>query len=270
MHPAGWYPDPRISGAVRYFDGHRWTDHVAHPVPPPAPPHPHLPLAMAVGALSTIFLSLVVSRFVIDALSSFGWPIAVYIVVAGLIGYGPVLLFCWWASRRMGSGSFRADTGLFIRKADAGWGPVTWLCCLGVQFALALIVTLTSIPFTGNTEGVNDIDATRGYVISLLVLAVVAAPLFEEMVFRGVVLRGLLSRFGTVAAVGIQGVVFGMAHVDPVRGAGNIGLVIILSGVGCVLGGAAYRFRRIGPTIIAHAIINAIAMTVALSGWASG
>lgn len=222
---------------------------------------------MAIGALSTIFLSLVLSRFVLDGLSRFDWPIPVYIVVAGLLGYGPVLIVCWWTSRRMGSGSLRADTGLFVRKVDVGWGPLTWLCCIAVQFALALLIVVTRIPFTGNTEGVNDIDATRGYVISLLVLAVVAAPLVEEMVFRGVVLRGLLSRFGVVAAVGIQGVVFGMAHFDPVRGMGNIGLVIILSGVGCVLGAAGYRFRRIGPTIIAHAIINAIAMTVALSGW---
>lgn len=225
---------------------------------------------MAVGALSTIVASLVVSRFVLDALSTFEWPIAVYIAIAGLIGYGPVLMFCWWGSRRMGSGSLRADTGLFVRKADAGWGPVTWLCCLAAQIVLALVVVVTRIPLTSNTESIDDIHATRGYVISLLVLAVVAAPLVEEMVFRGVVLRGLLSRMGPVAAVGLQGVVFGMAHIDPVRGAGNIGLVIILSGVGCVLGGAEYRFRRVGPTIIAHAIINAIAMTVALSGWVPG
>lgn len=269
MHSAGWYPDPRVAGAVRYWDGVRWTDHIAHRVPPPAPPHPELPLRMAVGALSTIFLSLVVSRFVLDGLSRFDWPIPAYIVVAGLVGYGPVVLFCWWASRTMGSGSFRADAGFFFRKADIGWGPATWLCCFGVQLALAVVIVTTHIPLTGNTEGVDDIDATRGYVISLLVLAVVAAPLIEEMVFRGVVLRGLLSRFGALPAIGIQGVVFGMAHFDPVRGAGNIGLIIILSGVGCVLGAAEHRFRRIGPTIIAHALINAIAMTVALSGLAS-
>lgn len=270
MHPAGWYPDPQIAGAVRYFDGRVWTEHVAHPVAPPPPPHPRLPLAMAIGALATIFLSLVASRFVLDALSRFDWPIAAYVAAAGLIGYGPVLVFCWWASHRMGSGSFRADTGLFVRRSDAGWGPATWLCCIGVQVALGILITLTRIPITGNTENIDDIDATRGYVISLLVLAVVAAPLVEEMVFRGVVLRGLLSRVGPVVAVGLQGVVFGMAHFDPVRGAGNIGLVLVLSGVGCVLGASAHHFRRIGPTIIAHAIINAIAMSIALSGWAPG
>jgi len=37
--PAGWHPDPdNPDGALRWWDGSRWTDHV-HPVaPPPFPP----------------------------------------------------------------------------------------------------------------------------------------------------------------------------------------------------------------------------------------
>jgi hypothetical protein len=64
----------------------------------------------------------------------------------------------------------------------------------------------------------------------------------------------------------MQGVLFGMAHFDPVRGMGNIGLIMVLSGVGCVFGGAAVLFRRIAPTMIAHAIVNGIAMLIALTG----
>ena len=105
--------------------------------------------------------------------------------------------------------------------------------------------------------------------MTLLVLAVVAAPIAEEIVFRGVVLRGLLSRNGPVLSIAVQGVIFGLAHFDPVRGTGNIGLVLVLGSVGCVLGGAAYLLRRITPTMIAHAILNGIAMALALSGWLS-
>jgi hypothetical protein len=103
-------------------------------------------------------------------------------------------------------------------------------------------------------------------VVSLLVTAVIAAPFVEEIVFRGVVLRGLLSRMSAVPAVLLQGVLFGLAHIDPVRGTGNVGLVAILSGVGVAFGIAAYLFRRIGPTIVAHAVFNAVVLAIVLTG----
>lgn len=222
---------------------------------------------MAVWPIVTILVSLVASRFVLEWLSTYRWPIPVYVAIAGLLGYGPVLMMGRWGSARWGSGSLRADTGLFVRRTDAGWGPLTWLGCMGAEFVVGLVVVLLHVPITSNTENIDRLSGERGYVISLLVLAVVAAPLVEEMVFRGLVLRGLLSRFRPGAAIAIQAVVFGAAHIDPVRGMGNIGLVMVLSGVGAALGVFEHLLRRIGPTIIAHAMINAVAMAIALSGW---
>ena len=135
------------------------------------------------------------------------------------------------------------------------------------QVVVGLLVVELKIPFTSNVRDVSDVHTDRAYIVSLLVLAVVAAPIAEEIVFRGVVMRGLLSRNGAVAAIGVQGALFGLAHFDPIRGTGNIGLILVLGAVGCVLGGSAYLIRRIAPTMIAHAILNGIAMTLALSGW---
>lgn len=36
--PPGWYPDPKLAGTQRYWDGQRWTDNVAPLVM--APPRP--------------------------------------------------------------------------------------------------------------------------------------------------------------------------------------------------------------------------------------
>jgi membrane protease YdiL (CAAX protease family) len=236
--------------------------------PPPRPPHPRRHLALAIGPLAVILVSLVASRYILDALADYRWPVAVYVALAGVVGYGPVLVFCWWGSRRWGSGSFRGDGGLFFRAVDTGWGPLTWLACIAAQVTLYRIIVATDIPMTSNTEGVDDLSADRGYVLALLVLAVIAAPIVEEIVFRGFVLRGLLSHMGPVAAITVQAITFGMAHFDPVRGSGNIGLVIMLSGVGGVLGGTAYLCRRIAPAIIAHAIMNGLVMAIVLGGWA--
>lgn len=265
----GWYPDPVWPQVMRYWDGRTWTGWVVQRPKPPTPPHPTLPIAAGIGALVTIAVSLVASRFLLEWLVDYRWPIAVYVVVATVLGYGPVLVFCWWASRRWGRRSVRADGGLFTRWADAGWGPLTWVCCLAAQVVLAVLITATDIPFSSNTDGIDAVGAERGYVIATLISAVIAAPVVEEIVFRGYVLKSFLARMHWVAAVVLQGVLFGAAHVDPVRGTGNIGLVVVLSGAGVVLGGAAYLFRRITPSIVAHAIINSIAMTFALTGWGS-
>ncbi|MEP7202366.1 MAG: CPBP family glutamic-type intramembrane protease [Ilumatobacteraceae bacterium] len=266
--PTGWFPDPWNNTAVRFWDGGAWTGHVALPVNVPEP-HPTLPIRAAWGAVVTLLVSLIASRYLLRAISGFEWPIAVYVAILAFIGYTPSLLWCWYASRRWGSGHFRHDVGLTARWVDLGWGVVTWLACLVAQIVVGLIVIATKIPFTSNVKDVGELRADRGYVVSLLVLAVIAAPIAEEIVFRGVVMRGLLSRVGVVMAVGVQGVLFGLAHFDPVRGTGNIGLILVLGSVGCVLGGAAYLIRRIAPTMMAHAILNGLAMAIALSGWAS-
>ena len=264
--PTGWFPDPWNQLGVRYWDGRSWTGYAA--VPQSAPqPHPTLPIRAAWGAVITLLISLVSSRYLLKAIDGFGWPIAVYVTILAIIGYVPALLWCWYASRRWGTGRFRADVGLTARWVDTGWGPVTWLACLMTQIVVGLLVVGLKIPFTSNVRDVSDVHTDRGYVVSLLVLAVVAAPIAEEIVFRGVVMRGLLSRNGAVVSVGVQGALFGLAHFDPIRGKGNIGLILVLGAVGCVLGGSAFLIRRIAPTMIAHAILNGIAMALALSGW---
>ncbi len=266
--PTGWFPDPWNSAGVRFWDGRGWTGHAAVPATP-RPPHPSLPIRAAWGAVITLLVSLTASRYLLEAISGYEWPIAVYVSIVALVGYVPALLWCWYASRRWGTGRFRADVGFTAKWADAGWGPITWVACLITQIMVGLIVVVLKIPFTSNVKEVSKLDADRGYVVSLLVLAVVAAPIAEEIVFRGVVLRGLLSRTGAVVAVGVQGALFGLAHFDPVRGMGNIGLILVLSSVGCVLGGAAFLIRRLAPTMIAHAILNGLAMALALTGWLS-
>ena len=260
---AGWYPDPS-TGGVRYFDGRSW---VGEPVTPAGfaatTPHPDLPLAAAVGALVVLVASLLAGKLALDAIAA-DWPLVADILVVAVVSYGPSIGWVWYVRRRWAGGSL-AGLGFTMRWIDLAWGPLTWLAAVLVQAVAALVILALHIPFTSNIESGGP-DGDRSYVIALLVVAVVVAPVIEEVIFRGLILRGLLSRAPIAVAVIGQGILFGAVHVDPVRGTGNVGLVIVLASVGAVLGGSAYLFRRLGPPMLAHAILNGVALAIALSG----
>lgn len=260
--PAGWYPDP-ATGGTRYFDGVRWHGEAFRV--DTAEAHPELPLPAALGALLVLVVSLVAGKAAVDALIGRDWPLITYITISAVISYGPSVGWLYYVRRRWGAGRFET-VGWRFRWVDLAWGPITWLSAIGVQLVLAAFVLLFDIPLSSNVESISEADADRAYLVATAIAAVVAAPIVEELVFRGLVLRGLLSRTGPVVAVALQGVLFGVAHVDPVRGVGNLGLAIVLSGVGIALGTAAYLTRRLGPAVIAHAIFNGVVVAILLSG----
>ena len=194
--PAGWFPDPWNNTAVRFWDGRGWTRYVAVPAPTKRPPHPTLPSRAAWGAVVTLLLSLTASRYLLKAIAGFEWPIAVYVSIIAFVGYMPSLLWCWYrAADGAPAGSVAMSVSEPAGSMPAGalspgehaWSqrspwPSSWSC--------------SKIPLTSNVRNVSDIHVDRGYVVSLLVLAVVAAPIAEEIVFRGVVIRGLLRGVG--------------------------------------------------------------------------
>lgn len=225
-----------------------------------------LPVTAAVGAIAVLSISLFASKYLLDVLVDFQWPVAVYVALLAVVGYGPSVWFCWFASRRWGTGDLGHDIGFAPRLADLAWGPLIWLGAIGAQVAVGAFVVALGVPITGNTDGIDEISADRTYVVSLVITAVIAAPIVEEMVFRGVVMRGLRSRFPLVIVIIAQGLLFGAAHVDPVRGVGNVGLVLVLSGVGIAFGVAVTLLGRIGPSIVAHAIFNGAVLLIVLTG----
>ena len=211
-------------------------------------------------------VSLIASKLVLEGLLDREWPLIVYVALTGAIGYGPSVAWCFYTSRRWGTGRLSTDIGLAPRWSDIGWGPLIWLASVGAQMAMAAVVVGLDLPISNNTDGVSELQADRTYIVSLVITAVIAAPVVEEMVFRGVVLRGLRGWMPVIPAIVVQGILFGAAHLDPVRGRGNLGLVMVLAGVGVAFGTAAVLLHRIGPTIVAHAIFNAAVLVIVLSG----
>jgi membrane protease YdiL (CAAX protease family) len=94
---------------------------------------------------------------------------------------------------------------------------------------------------------------TSSSLVALVILLAVAAPVVEELFFRGLLLRGLLNRMPAPAAIAVSAVLFGLAHFEWVQLAG-------LAAFGVLLGILAWRTKRLAPSISAHMAFNAAAV----------
>lgn len=241
-----------------YFDGARWH----RPTGSAQGPIATLPATVVWVALAVLVGSLLVGAIAGAAVAEIG-PRWLAIAVSAGVGYGPSV---WWARRVARRAGGWSSIGAGAQWSDVGWGPLTWLGAIGVQFVLVAIVVVTGVPIESNTTGLDGADSTLPGRIALVVLAVGIAPVVEELVFRGVVLRGLLGVLPAWAAVGAQGMLFGVAHLQPGIGMGNVGLSIVLAGVGTAFGASAVWTRRLAAPVLAHMIFNAVVIALLLSG----
>jgi len=171
----------------------------------------------------------------------------------------------WLATGVRGTKSFRRDLGLRFR----------WIDLIGIPIGVAgqFLVALMYIPISHHVHNFNQrFDApsqklTGGshgadfFVVAIL--TVVGAPFFEELFFRGVLLRSLARLFGTFGrwvgptlAVIVTGVLFGLAHAESLQ-------LLGLATFGIILSVVYYRTGRLGMGMAAHASFNLVAVAAA-------
>ena len=85
---------------------------------------------------------------------------------------------------------------------------------------------------------------------TMIVLAVIMAPIFEEIVFRGIIQKGLINKgMNPATAIIISSVVFGLVHGNPWQ---FVGAVLL----GCVLGLVYHKTKSLLLPILLHAFNN--------------
>jgi membrane protease YdiL (CAAX protease family) len=85
--------------------------------------------------------------------------------------------------------------------------------------------------------------------IFMFLAAVIAAPLFEEFIFRGIILNGLLRHYSPTFAILFSSFLFGIAHLNPWQ-------FIIAFLLGSFIGWVYYRTRSLLPCIAIHFFAN--------------
>jgi hypothetical protein len=156
-------------------------------------------------------------------------------------------------SRRKGLGSLRTDFGLVVHRRDL------WIIVVGVALEIALsvlIFPITNLVHQGQ-DVVKDLDQARGvHLVLIAFVAGLVAPVCEELLFRGLLLRALRRRVSPTAAVAISAIVFALAHpmLDPTWG--TFAVVPALFALGAISGVAALRRGDLSVSILLHVGFN--------------
>jgi membrane protease YdiL (CAAX protease family) len=195
-----------------------------------------------------------------------------YIVVS-LLGLWVGFFFApWLASRARGTGLLLADMGVRFK----------WIDLLGIVIGVGgqLLVSVMYWLFGKISEPIHR-DISRNFntpsthltggshgagFVLIALMTVIGAPFFEELFFRGLILKGLLRAFtpvvpgpstlrtiGVVGAIVVDGAIFGLAHGELLQFYG-------LAFFGMILATVAFRTRRLGMNMVAHASFNGLAI----------
>jgi membrane protease YdiL (CAAX protease family) len=106
----------------------------------------------------------------------------------------------------------------------------------------------------------KDLFYAQGQLLSRVFLLVIVAPLTEEFLFRGIILRGLLSRYRPDAAVTLTAVLFAALHANPWQ---------FLSAffLGSVFGWFYLRTGSIMLCVLGHALANGLNVAATFIPW---
>jgi membrane protease YdiL (CAAX protease family) len=154
------------------------------------------------------------------------------------------------------------------RRARLGWtrgrlrGSAPLAAALGfVAASMAIDTTLQRLAWhAGSSLDAMDHALARahGTAIPLLLLGlVVAPPLCEELLFRGLLQPRLVRGLGPVAGVALTAALFGASHLGPAHAAGAFALGIYLGVVALLDGG-------IRTAVLCHGLNNGLAVGAAL------
>ena len=209
-------------------------------------------------------------RYLRRSLSRMGWALFLYIIITQGIGallalipgfaqqvvpyylvtyavtYGVAPLGLWLMLRRLPDG----------RKQELSLSPRAFLrCavyCLGVLYLFNFLTTMLLMAMEQVT-GASTSNLLESVVESIptwlyVVLVGVIAPLGEEFIFRGLLLRKLRP-YGDRCAIWVSGVAFGLFHM-------NFYQFFYAAALGMVFAGVTLKTGKLRYAIGLHAIVN--------------
>jgi len=207
----------------------------------------------------SILLYLLISLIVSFAMFSIAYPFAIRTGNIGAVtAFSEIamlvsMLICWLLVRSF----FQSKT-----EGEIRWKPITpmpaktmiryYILGSGGMMILSMIVSLISL-LLPRAFSTPDFSPTADPLSNLLLVftSVIAAPLFEEYLFRGVCMMGL-KRYGNGFSILVTSFLFALMH-------GNIPQAVPIFFFSLILCYADIRTGSLLPGLIFHIVNNAVA-----------
>lgn len=151
-----------------------------------------------------------------------------------------------------------------VRMTGAAWSDVFPFTRISARHALPMVLTVLGLGIlvseTDNLlrrvlpppEWFDELfdemleDPLAGFFVLVIV-----APITEELLFRGLILRGFLSRYSSRKALVLSAVLFGVFHLNPWQ-------LFPATVAGLVLGWWFIQTRSLVPCVLGHAVHNSV------------
>lgn len=169
-------------------------------------------------------------------------------VLRDLISKGLIIIFILKIIRADIEPSFKVK---YIEKFNFKILLCTAFFILGFSmwFRSSIGIMLIKIPSTKEVMKVFSEDAQSLY--QTFILYVIIAPIFEEIVLRGIILEEFLNKYKPITSIIVSSVIFGLWH-------GNIPQFITATILGILVGIIYYKTRSTVLCIVSHILNNGL------------
>jgi membrane protease YdiL (CAAX protease family) len=130
-----------------------------------------------------------------------------------------------------------------------------FLISLGATLAISVLLVSSFFP-AGEPPPIEKLLSSTTAVYVFAIFGIAAAPLFEEIIFRGFLFKVLFDIRGAGTAVSVTAILFALLHVPQLWGSwAGVGLIFV---VGYVLSVVRWRSNSLIPSFIIHTSYNAM------------
>lgn len=167
-------------------------------------------------------------------------------VLSCIYQFGTLLIITVFINKRFNT--FNEVTNKFkIRKIDYLFAPLLVVSYIFITYGWFDYI-LFSIPTGDMFESAMEYFESLPIVI-LLIETCIIAPIFEEVLYRGILLKGLINKYNSKIAIVYSALIFGIAHLNIPQGINAFLL-------GLILGTVFYYTRSIYLCMIMHFVNN--------------